>query len=104
MAGVRWLLGNGGEPFHDAEIFTDGSAFDLDTDYGMAGCAVVQIPSGPGWLDPGPRCALRALGSPLMGLHQSIEGAELLAILLLVRHSLAPITVRVDASYVVDGL
>eukprot|EP00959_Pyramimonas_sp_CCMP1952_P130250 2723515-Pyramimonas_sp.AAC.1 len=46
--------GNGGEPFHDAEHFADGSAFDLDTDDGMAGCAVVQIPSGPGWFDPGP--------------------------------------------------
>ncbi|CAK0819919.1 unnamed protein product, partial [Prorocentrum cordatum] len=104
MSAVRWLLGNGEMPFHNVELFTDGSAFDLDTDFGMAGRAVVHIPLGPGWFDPGPKCALRALGSPLVGLHQSVEGAELLAILILVRHSLAPITVGVDASYVVDGL
>ncbi|CAK0817398.1 unnamed protein product, partial [Prorocentrum cordatum] len=99
MSAVRWLLGNGEVPFHSVEHFTDGSAFDLDADFGMAGCAVVQFPLGPGWFDPSPKCALRALGSPLMGLHQSIDGADLLAILILVRHSLAPITVRVDASY-----
>eukprot|EP00959_Pyramimonas_sp_CCMP1952_P383785 8043066-Pyramimonas_sp.AAC.1 len=91
-------------PFHNDELFTDGSAFDLNIDYGMARCAVVQIPLGPGWYYPGPKCAIRALGSPLMGMHQSVEGADLLAVLILLRHSLAPITVRIEASYVVDGL
>eukprot|EP00959_Pyramimonas_sp_CCMP1952_P244110 5102932-Pyramimonas_sp.AAC.1 len=70
----------------------------------MAGCAVVQMPLGPGWCDPGPKCAVRALGSPLMGMHQSIEGAGFLAVLILLRRSLAPIAVRIDASCVVDGL
>eukprot|EP00959_Pyramimonas_sp_CCMP1952_P378031 7919071-Pyramimonas_sp.AAC.1 len=36
-------------------------------------------------------------------MHQSVEGAELLAVLILLRHSLAPSTVRIGASCVVDG-
>eukprot|EP00959_Pyramimonas_sp_CCMP1952_P151438 3168903-Pyramimonas_sp.AAC.1 len=70
----------------------------------MAGCAVVQVPFGSGWCVPGPKCAIRALGSPPMGMHQSIDGAELLAVPTYLCRSLAPITVRIDARYVVDGL
>eukprot|EP00959_Pyramimonas_sp_CCMP1952_P334221 6999629-Pyramimonas_sp.AAC.1 len=70
----------------------------------MAGCAVVQIPHGPGWYDPGPKRAIRALGPPPLGMHQSTEGAEHLAVPLLLRHSLAPIAVWFDARCVFHGL
>ena len=55
-------------------------------------------------MDPGPRCAVRALGSPLPGPMQSIDGAELLGLLLLLKHSLPPITASFDPSYVTKGL
>eukprot|EP00959_Pyramimonas_sp_CCMP1952_P322943 6757779-Pyramimonas_sp.AAC.1 len=48
---VKGMLGNGGLPFCNDELFTDVSAFDLDIDCGMAGRAVVQILSGPCWFD-----------------------------------------------------
>ncbi|CAK0847762.1 unnamed protein product, partial [Prorocentrum cordatum] len=83
---VRWYLGDGGEPFHNTDLFLDRSALDVALVFGIAGA----VP--------------RALGAPLLGLHQSVDGAEVLAVYVALRHSRAPITLHGDSAFVVDGL
>ena len=52
---------------------------------------------------PGPRSCVKALGGPLPGPLQTIDGAELLALLAILRRSVAPIQAHSDADYVVKG-
>eukprot|EP00959_Pyramimonas_sp_CCMP1952_P360450 7548407-Pyramimonas_sp.AAC.1 len=70
----------------------------------MAGCAVVELPPGPEGEGPGKGSCVKAMGAPVPGPIQSIDGAELLALYAILRHSLPPITANFDAEYVVKGL
>ena len=54
--------------------------------------------------DHGPRLLAAVAGSPVAGPWQSIDGAELFAVLLALRFFTPPVTMYIDASFVVDGL
>ena len=103
LQGLRWLKGDS-DPFINTELFADGCCYEAGTSLAMAGSGVIELPPGPEGADPGKGSCVKALGAPVPGPIQSIDGAELLSLYAILRHSLPPITAHFDADYVVKGL
>ncbi|CAK0830954.1 unnamed protein product [Prorocentrum cordatum] len=104
---LRRCCGEPGEPFCGQPLYCDGALHGAALAGGrgaQGAAAVVELPPVSDSTDPGPGSRTKALGSPLVGPWQSIEGAELLSVLIVLRHSIPPIILHCDASFVVDGL
>ncbi|CAK0824769.1 unnamed protein product [Prorocentrum cordatum] len=104
---LRWCCGEPGEPFCGQSLYCDGALHGAALAGGrgaQGAAAVVELPPVSDSTDPGPGSRTKALGSPLVGPWQSIEGSELLSVLIVLRHSIPPIVLHCDASFVVDGL
>ncbi|CAK0870009.1 unnamed protein product, partial [Prorocentrum cordatum] len=96
-----------GEPFCGQPLYCDGALHGAALAGGrgaQGAAAVVELPPVSDSTDPGPGSRTKALGSPLVGPWQSIDGSELLSVLIVLRHSIPPIVLHCDASYVVDGV
>ncbi|CAK0812915.1 unnamed protein product, partial [Prorocentrum cordatum] len=104
---LRWCCGEPGEPFVGQPLRCDGPLCDAQLAEGrgaQAAAAVVELPRGPEEVDPGVGSHTKALGAPLVGPWQSIEGAEPLAVLIALHPAAPPIELHCDAGFVVDGI
>ena len=104
LAHVQWIKGGDGFPFMNTTLYSDGAVYEAGLSLAASACGIAELPEGGEDWDPGHKSTVKALGAPLPGPLQSIDGAELLGLLVILKHSLPPITAAFDASYVTKGL